>query len=71
MKSGVHSRSKKCQVDEPRGGRVVSARKLEKMKREAQARDRALVGKGGAIDEMFLIRPHLVRSAKVVWPDDD
>jgi hypothetical protein len=34
--------------------------------RNSQARDRRLVAKGGPIDEMFLIRPHLARRAKIV-----
>jgi hypothetical protein len=41
------------------------------MKREAQARDRALVAKGGAVNDMFPIRPHHARGAKLVWPKDE
>jgi hypothetical protein len=40
------------------------------MKKASQARDRALVAKAGAIDEMFLIGPELVRRAKIVWPGE-
>jgi hypothetical protein len=41
------------------------------MKRELQARDRSLVAPGGAVEEMFLIRPALAENARVVWPDAD
>jgi hypothetical protein len=41
------------------------------MKHSAQARDRALVARGGPVDEQFLIRPELARGAKVVWPNVD
>jgi len=41
------------------------------MKSAAQARDRKLVAKGGAVDEMFLIHPDLVKAAKIIWPADD
>jgi hypothetical protein len=41
------------------------------MKSAAQARDRKLVAKGGAVDEMFLIHPDLVKTAKIIWPADD
>jgi DNA-damage-inducible protein J len=50
---------------------VGSAKKLKKMKRDSQVRDRALVAQGGPVDEMFLIRPALVRHAHVIWPDVD
>jgi hypothetical protein len=53
------------------GSRVASPEKLQKMKSAAQARDRKLVAKGGAVDEMFLIHPDLVKAAKIVWPADD
>jgi hypothetical protein len=51
--------------------RVASAIELDQMKRESQARDRELVAKGGAIDEMFLIRRDLAEDALIVWPDAD
>ena len=41
------------------------------MKRISQVRDRALVAPGGAVEEMFLIRPALAENARVVWPDAD
>jgi hypothetical protein len=55
----------------PGASRFASPKKLQKMKSEAQARDRKLVAKGGAADEMFLIHPDLVKTAKVIWPADD
>jgi hypothetical protein len=51
--------------------RIASAMDLDQMKRELQARDRELVAKGGAIDEMFLIRRDLAEDALIVWPDAD
>jgi hypothetical protein len=51
--------------------RVASVRKLRAMKRLSQARDRALVAKGGAVEEMFLISPKDVSEAKLQWPDVD
>jgi hypothetical protein len=51
--------------------RIASAIELDQMKRESQARDRELVAKGGAIDEMFLIRPDLAEDALINWPDTD
>jgi addiction module RelB/DinJ family antitoxin len=48
-----------------------SAKKFKQMKRNSQARDRALVAQGGAVEEMFLIRPVLAENARVVWPDAD
>jgi len=51
--------------------RHASAKKLKQMKRNSQARDRALVAEGGAVEEMFLIRPALAENARVVWPDVD
>jgi hypothetical protein len=51
--------------------RTASAKKLKQMKRNSQARDRALVAQGGAVEEMFLIRPALAENARVVWPDTD
>jgi DNA-damage-inducible protein J len=54
-----------------RQARVCSAKRLKKMKRDSQARDRALVAEGGPVDEMFLIRPSLIRRARVIWPDVD
>jgi DNA-damage-inducible protein J len=50
---------------------IVSAKKLKQMKRDSQARDRALVAEGGAVDEMFLIRPALVKQAHIIWPEVD
>jgi hypothetical protein len=41
------------------------------MKRASQSRDRKLVAKEGAVDEMFLIGPDLARNATVAWPDVD
>jgi hypothetical protein len=51
--------------------RVASARELKAMKRSGQARDRALVAKGGAVEEIFLIRPKDARQAKLNWLDVD
>jgi hypothetical protein len=51
--------------------RIASAIELDQMKRESQARDRELVAKGGAVDEMFLIRPDLAEDALIIWPDAD
>ena len=51
---------------------VVSAKKLLKMKRIAQARDRAIVAAASAEElakgGMFLIRPEDARNAKIEWP---
>jgi hypothetical protein len=63
--------SKKHRVEAPAEGRVASSKKLQKMKSAAQARDRKLVAKGGAVDGMFLIHPDLVKTAEVFWPADD
>jgi hypothetical protein len=63
--------SNKHRVEALAGSRVASPKKLQKMKSEAQARDRKLLAKGGAVDEMFLIHPDLVKTAKVIWPADD
>ena len=63
---------KKRQLEVPHsGGRVASSRKLQTMKRASQSRDRKLVAKGGAVDEMFLIHPDLVKRARIVWPEGD
>ncbi len=62
---------KERRVRAPAGSRVASPEKLQKMKSAAQARDRKLVAKGGAVDEMFLIHPDLVKGAKIIWPADD
>jgi hypothetical protein len=62
---------KKRQLEAPVGGRVVSSKKLQKMKSDAQSRDRKLVAKGGAVDQMFLIHPDLAEAAKITWPIDD
>jgi hypothetical protein len=51
--------------------RIASAIELDQMKRESQARDRKFVAKGGAIDEMFLIRPDLAEDASIAWPEAD
>jgi hypothetical protein len=50
---------------------IRAASKFRTMKSDSQARDRTLVAQGGAIDEMFLIRPELAHGAKIVWPDDE
>jgi hypothetical protein len=62
---------KKRQLEVPAGGRVASSKKLQKMKSDSQSRDRKLVAKGGAVDQMFLIHPDLVKTAKIIWPADD
>jgi hypothetical protein len=62
---------KKRQLQDPKAGLIASPKKLQAMKRASQARDRKLVAKGGAVDEMFLIHPDLAKGAKVVWPADD
>jgi hypothetical protein len=63
---------KKRQLEVPHGdARVASSKRLQAMKRASQSRDRKLVAKGGAVDEMFLIHPDLVKGARVVWPADD
>jgi hypothetical protein len=38
---------------------------------QTQAHDRAPVAEGGAVAEMFLIRPALAENARVIWPDAD
>jgi DNA-damage-inducible protein J len=48
-----------------------AAKKLKQVKRNSQTRDRALVAQGGAVEEMFPIRPALAENARVVWPDAD
>jgi hypothetical protein len=58
-------------IEVPQGARVASSKKLRKMKRDAQSTDRSLVAKGGAVDEMFLIRPDIARNAKIDWPADE
>jgi hypothetical protein len=63
---------KKRQLEVPNSGaRVASSKKLQSIKRASQSRDRKLVAKEGAIDEMFLIGPDLAKNAKVTWPDVD
>ena len=62
---------KKRQLQDSTAGPIASSKKLQAMKRASQSRDRKLVAKGGAVDEMFLIHPDLVKGAKVVWPADD
>jgi hypothetical protein len=63
---------RKRQLEVPNSGaRVASSKKLRSIKRASQSRDRKLVAKNGAIDEMFLISPDLVKSAEVAWPDVD
>jgi hypothetical protein len=65
-------RPKQRQLEVPNNGaRVVSTKRLQTMKRASQSRDRKLVAKDGAVDEMFLIGPDLARNAKVAWPDVD
>lgn len=76
---GLAVKSHKCKsmkrkepaYDAPAGARVASSKKLQKMKRDSQKRDHRLVARGGAVDEMFLIRPHIARRAKVTWAKDD
>jgi hypothetical protein len=51
--------------------RVVSAKRRRKVKKASQVRDRALIAKGGAVPEMFLIRPEVAEDAQVAWPDED
>ena len=51
--------------------RRAPAKTLKQMKRESRARDRSLVAQGGAVEEMFLIRPALAENARVTWPDAD
>jgi hypothetical protein len=53
------------------GARVASSKKPQSIKRASQARDRKLVAKDGAVDEMFLIGPDLAKRAQVAWPDVD
>ena len=62
---------KRAQTEESSGARVASSKKLQSIKRASQSRDRKLVAKEGAVDEMFLIGPDLVKNAKVDWPDVD
>ena len=63
---------KKRQLDVPSSGaRIASSKKLQSIKRASQSRDRKLVAKEGAVDEMFLIGPDLAKNAKVAWPDVD
>jgi hypothetical protein len=64
-------RPKNRRIKAPAGSRVASPAKLQKMKSASQARDRKLVAKGGAVDEMFLIHPDLVKTAKIIWPAND
>ena len=65
-------RPKQRQLEVPdNGARVVSSKRLQTMKRASQSRDRKLVAKEGAVDEMFLIGPDLAKNAKVDWPDVD
>jgi hypothetical protein len=63
---------KKRQLEIPHSAaRVASSKRLKKMKRASQSRDRTLVAKGGAVDEMFLIHPDLAKGARIVWPAGD
>lgn len=63
---------RKRQLEVPgSGARVASSKKLQSIKRASQARDRKLVAKDGAVDEMFLIGPDLAKNAKIAWPDVD
>jgi hypothetical protein len=63
---------KQRQLEVPNNGaRFASSKRLQRMKRASQSRDRNLVAKAGAVDEMFLIGPDLARNAKVAWPDVD
>jgi DNA-damage-inducible protein J len=52
--------------------RVVASRRLRAMKRAAQARDRAIAGREDlSAGQMLLIRPEMVRAARVSWPAVD
>jgi DNA-damage-inducible protein J len=51
--------------------RHAPAKKLKRVKRNSQARDRALVAQDGAVEEMFPIGPALAENARVVRPDAD
>jgi hypothetical protein len=62
---------KRARTEESSGARVASSKKLQSIKRASQSRDRELVAKEGAVDEMFLIGPDLAKNAKVAWPDVD
>jgi hypothetical protein len=62
---------KKRRNEAPIGGRIASSKRLQKMKIDSQGRDRKLVAKGEAVDEIFLIHPDLVKAAKIIWPSDD
>jgi hypothetical protein len=68
-KHGISSKAPKKRP--PKISRGASLKRLQQMKSAAQARDRKLVKKDGAVDEMFLIHPNLVKTAKIVWPADD
>lgn len=57
-------------IRNPRGARIASASRLQRMKRVAQERDQELVARGKfAAGELFLIRPEQARAAKVEWPN--
>jgi DNA-damage-inducible protein J len=59
-------------IRELQAPRVASARKLRRMKRASQKRDRSLAASGEFPDgEQFLIRPEDARAAKIDWPDGD
>ena len=49
--------------------RHASAKKLKQMKRNSQARDRALVAQGSAVEETFPIRPVRAESARAMPAD--
>jgi hypothetical protein len=69
---GHRFKSKKPKANPPsQSGRVASPKRLQQMKSTAQARDRKLVAKGGAVDEMFLIHPDIAKAARITWPADD
>lgn len=52
--------------------RVVSGKQLWAMKRSAQARDHALLERGGVSPEaMMLLRPHRLEGAQIEWPADN
>jgi len=51
--------------------RVVSGRKLWKMKRAQQARDRARAARGKLTKGHLLISPKQARETRVRWPDAD
>lgn len=52
------------------GGQVASGEQLWAMKREAQARDHELASREGVPPEsMLLLRPKMLKDARIEWPD--